>query len=287
MYALLHNHILPYFKDIKLEKINKRMIEDWILKLSEKPGQIGKISPITINRIITCFGIMLNRAVDLEYIHRNPLKGIVKLKEKPKERGIFTLDEIKVLFSDDSIVTVWEGELRHFVVNILPLTSGMRQGEVLGLQIQNVHENYVSVLKSWSKKYGFSEPKWSSKRHIPIPTRTAYYLNILIGESPYQQSEDFVFWGESREKPLTDKMIARVLYKAMENIGIEQKERRERNLSYHSWRHTFNTLMRGRIADAKLQKLTGHRSVRMVDNYTHFRVEDFSDVLKIQEEYFK
>ena len=63
------------------------MIEDWILKLSEKPGRIGKISPITINFIITCFSIMLNRTIDLEYIYRNPLKGIVKLKEKTKERG--------------------------------------------------------------------------------------------------------------------------------------------------------------------------------------------------------
>jgi integrase len=61
-----------------------------------------------------------------------------ELKEKPRERGIFTLDEIKILFSDESIVTVWEGELKHFVANMLPLTTGMRQGEVIALQIQNV-----------------------------------------------------------------------------------------------------------------------------------------------------
>ena len=115
---------------------------------------------------------------------------------------------------------------------------------------------------------------------------TAYYINKLINESPFQEPEDFVFYGESRDKPLNDKTLLRALYKALENIGIQLGGRKERNLNYHSWRHTFNTLMRGRIPDAKLQKLTGHRSIRMVDNYTHFSIEDFSDVLQIQEDLF-
>ena len=44
--------------------------------------------------------------------------------------------------------------------------------------------------------------------------------------------------------------------------------------------------MRGRIPDAKLQSLTGHKTMRMVENYTHFRIEDFNDVLEIQENIF-
>ena len=37
MRAYLKNHILPYFKNIKLQKINTRLIEKWLLTLSEKP----------------------------------------------------------------------------------------------------------------------------------------------------------------------------------------------------------------------------------------------------------
>ncbi|MBA7658555.1 hypothetical protein ES703_66511 [subsurface metagenome] len=111
-------------------------------------------------------------------------------------------------------------------------------------------------------------------------------MNELISQSLYQLSEDFVFYGECRDKPLNNKTILRTLYKALENIGIKPEERKRRNLNYHSWRHTFNTLMRGKIPDAKLQRLTGHRNVRILENYTHFSIDDFKDVLMIQEKYF-
>lgn len=56
---------------------------------------------------------------------------------------------------------------------------------------------------------------------------------------------------------------------------------------FHSWRHQFNTYMRGKVADAKLQKLTGYRTLRMVDNYTHFSLSDFCDVVAVQEQYLQ
>jgi len=44
--------------------------------------------------------------------------------------------------------------------------------------------------------------------------------------------------------------------------------------------------MRGKIHDAKLQRLTGHRTQEMTEHYTHFNIEDFGDVRERQEEYF-
>jgi integrase len=51
--------------------------------------------------------------------------------------------------------------------------------------------------------------------------------------------------------------------------------------------HQFNTYMRGKVDDAKLQQLTGHRTLRMVDNYTHFFLSDFRDVVAVQEQYLQ
>ena len=43
-------HIIPYFKDIKLQNITAKMIEDWVLKLRETPGENGKtLSHSTVN----------------------------------------------------------------------------------------------------------------------------------------------------------------------------------------------------------------------------------------------
>jgi len=286
MRSLLVNHILPYFKNIILDKINRRIIEDWLLKLREKPGRYGKLSAVTINNAIRCLNIMFNRALEMEYIHRNTLKGMVKLAEESKERGVLTIDEIRKLFADNSLENIWNGNLKCFTATMLPLTTGMRQGEVLGLQIQNVFKDHVAVLWNWSKRYGFREPKGNSKRLIPVPKKTSFYLNKLISNSEYQDPEDLVFYGKTRNEPINDKALLRAFYGALARIGIDEEKRRERKLVYHGLRHTFNSIMRGKIADSKLQRLTGHRTIRMIDHYTHWSLSDFKDVLDVQNEYF-
>jgi superfamily I DNA/RNA helicase len=37
------------------------------------------------------------------------------------------------------------------------------------------------------------------------------------------------------------------------------------------------------ISDGKLKKLTGHKTQAMTEHYTHFKIDDFQDVKKIQE----
>ncbi len=261
-------------------------MNDWVIKMSEKEGRAGKLSPITINKAITCFHIMLDRAVKDEYIHKNPITKDDRIDETFQERGAFTLDEIKQLFSDDSLELVWNNNLKYFTANILSLTTGMRQGEVLGLQVQAVYDTYITVMKSWSKNYGLVDPKWQGKRFITMPKRTSNYLHELINQSPYQNETDLVFYGMCRDHPINDKTLLRSMYSAIEKVGIDDRARRERRLTYHSWRHTFNTVMRGKIPDVKLRKLTGHKTEAMTDRYTHFSVSDFQDVLIVQEEFF-
>ena len=72
---------------------------------------------------------------------------------------------------------------------------------------------------------------------------------------------------------------------ALKKIGISPSERKEWNITFHSWRHFFNTLLRGKIHDAKLRALTGHRTLEMTEHYTKFRLEDFTDVVKVQNEF--
>ena len=51
--------------------------------------------------------------------------------------------------------------------------------------------------------------------------------------------------------------------------GISTTKRIERNLTFHSLRHTFNSAMRGKINDKSLRAIVGHESEAMSDLYTH------------------
>ena len=122
---------------------------------------------------------------------------------------------------------------------------------------------------------------------VPIPKMTSRYLHELIAISPYQEPEDLVWWGRDRRTPLQHRQIEDHLYHAMQNVGITSEERGKRNISFHSWRHWCNTILRLRgVDDRKVRMVTGHKTAAMTNNYSHFNVKDFADVVKIQESLF-
>lgn len=229
---------------------------------------------------------MLEEAVRLEYLPRNPAKSIEPLSENPRERSILRIDEIIELFRNENLTRIWGGNHRHYTLNLLSASTGMRLGEVQALKIGKVHRDYVSVHWRWNRKYDLGPPKRNSYRDIPIPSKTSLRLQEVIKSSPFTEAEDFVFFGENRYTPISAEEIRRILYQAFENIGISREERKERNVNFHSWRYFYNSIMRGKIHDSKLQRLTGHRTEEMTDHYTRFSISDFQDVLAIQEEYF-
>jgi site-specific recombinase XerC len=52
----------------------------------------------------------------------------------------------------------------------------------------------------------------------------------------------------------------------------------------HSWRHFFNTtLQMANVALSKVQSVTGHKSDRMTEWYTHFDAKEFAEVRGVQE----
>jgi integrase len=156
----------------------------------------------------------------------------------------------------------------------------MRLGEVLALRVQDVREGYVIVEHSWDRRVGLKSTKTRQVREIPIPRKTQRWLCRLAGN----RSDGYVFSNKNGASPVYYKTITGEFYQALDKMGIPPNERRLRNLSFHSWRHFYNSLLRGRVPDAKLQRLTGHRTQAMTERYSHFSVDDFRDVLAIQEE---
>ena len=56
-------------------------------------------------------------------------------------------------------------------------------------------------------------------------------------------------------------------------LGISEEDRRARGLTFHSWRHWYNSMLRGKVADHTLRALTGHKSEAMTDNYTEITAD--------------
>ena len=73
----LNQHILPYFKDIKLQKLcNKALLQEWKVEIGNRD-----ISIRTKKNIFSEFRTMLNYAVKMEYLPNNPLSAIGNFKD--------------------------------------------------------------------------------------------------------------------------------------------------------------------------------------------------------------
>jgi len=78
------------------------------------------------------------------------------------------------------------------------------------------------------------------------------------------------------------------LTKALNRIGITKEDIKKRGLNVHAWRHFCNTeLQKAGLTIQKVQAVTGHKSERMTEHYTHFDPLDFGEVPKIQAQLLK
>jgi integrase len=238
-----------FFKSLK--KFYLRALR--IIEMDNKQGRNGTLSASAINRAITCLRIMLDWALENGYIRGNPIAKNLRIEEINQERGTLTLEEIKILFSDEAIKNIWVGNLCHYVASLLSVSTGMREGEILGLQREYVFENHILIMHSWSKSYGLTEPKWGGVRPVHIPSKTLKHLHSYMEQSTYQEPKNLVFHGRELDRLINEKTLIRAFYRALEKIGVSSEERKIRNIVFHSMRHTFNSIMRGKIHDSKLR----------------------------------
>jgi integrase len=93
----------------------------------------------------------------------------------------------------------------------------------------------------------------------------------------------YIFSLDGGATPVTRRHIYNGLRKALNNIGVSDDDIAERGLNIHAWRHFCNTeLQKAGLTVQKVQAVTGHKSERMTEHYTHFDPLDFWEVPKIQ-----
>jgi integrase len=279
----VRRHLIPAFGDRKINEIRHSHIEGWVLALYQE----GKVSPTSVNRYLSVLRIMLREAFEQGLIGVDPSHKVKEVAERPTVKGILSPEETRALFDPENIDGVWDGNRKLWLANLLAASTGMRSGEVRGLQVRHVHERYLEVQRSWEEGYGLKGAKWDSERIVPVHPRVAAALAQMVSDSGFTDPDDLVFCGERRGLPIGKRALVESLYRATMRIGIAEDERKRRNITFHSWRHFFNSMCRGHVSDAKLQLVTGHRTQEMTERYTHVVEEDLKEIRAVQERIFE
>ena len=241
--TVTNKHIIPTLGGALLQDISLKDAYDFRSHISSKG-----LSTTTVNKIINCFKIILNHAVDLKYIDTNPITTLKFLPEEDTNIQSLTIEQIQAISSSN---------LAFKDLYMFTLYTGLRIGEVAALTAEDVviDDNYIVVSKTLSR-FGITSTKSKKVRKVPL---TEDCKNIICK----YLTKDRLFDIDPRS--FTTVILAR----DCELLGIPK-------MRFHDLRHTFATrylASGGNITHLSL--ILGHSSVKITqDIYVHLNEQD-------------
>ena len=263
----LEQYLFPRFGQCRIDEINAVDVENWLVGL--------RLANQTKNHILYSLNIVMKEAKRERFILSNPLEDVEPMAKNFRERDVFSSEELRLLFpvnEEDDLIYIW-GKPRYAALFFVLATTGVRSGEVRALRWRCVswERGGLFVTESVKDDGKVGRPKNDEGRAIMLPTRTTEVLAWWRKQALFKEADDFLFPGSGRTNPITRRAISIQLRPAMERAGIAFSGR---NLVVHSFRHTYNTLMRRVLPDELLRGQTGHRSIAMADRYDHPSLEE-------------
>jgi len=275
----IETYIMPRTEGVYLRSVTAQFLDNLLLQLRQ---ELPKQSSKSINMIMSAVCSPIREAHRLGQIDKNPALNFRGLANNPRRRGILSTDEIKRLFS-----TPWDYEW-HRLAAAVGLYCGARLGEILALTTDDLDSDFQGLPVIWIRKsWNFIEKRQKSTktgniRVVPVNETLRDDLFGLARSNPHDNR--LVFWGAGPEAPLTERMAEHGFLLQLKKIGIGEKERKERNIVFHSLRHSFNSYLRGKVPDSVLRLATGHADPGMTENYSHLTGEKLAEIRLAVEE---
>lgn len=267
----LKNYLFPKFRNYTLSSLNRVQIEKWLIDLPIGNG--------AKNAIMCTLRIILREAEAENLISLNPLDKMEPMGKTCRPRGIFTREELKAMFPEErnELIELW-GSMEIAVLFYILSITGIRQGEGRALQWKDVlWEGGLVVSKSVKYDNSVGSTKTNSMRVVPLTSRGLNLLKQWREESPYREEDDFIFFGTQGDKVMGSQTINRPFHRMLEVVPIEGNGR---ILVIHSFRHTFNTMMKRVLPLTTLQAITGHTTEEMSEHYDHPTADDLFNTVK-------
>jgi hypothetical protein len=195
----VRRHMAPFsgFQGITLQNLTPGIIRDWMTWAAG-----NKVSGRIINLVLQGMRIAVRYAVDREEIPLNPFRTIKKASEDYREKGILAPVEVS------RIITRPVHDPQRRLAVLLGVLCGLRRGEVRGLQWGDVGEGIITIRHNYQEDEGVKEPKYGSKRMVPVPGSVQSVLDMVRSLSGDPAPEVFVMSNPlSPEKPLSPKYI--------------------------------------------------------------------------------
>ncbi|CVK18401.1 tyrosine-type recombinase/integrase [Sporomusa sphaeroides] len=292
----LRCYVKPQLGNVQIGKLKSPDVQRLLNKLLNEGGKNGNgISTSTVKATRRYLSMALEQAVKAGLVIRNVVKDTIPPKLTKKEICLMTKEQVTALLC----VAKQKGQVPYIVI-LLALSTGMRLGEIFGLQwdcvdlergVVFVRRSLITGRKLVTGQW-LQEPKTQkSKRQIPLPDKVTEELRIY----KTWQEEQIAQLGDKYEnnnfvvanmfgRPVDTSNFTTRHFKAMlVDAGID------RSIKFHDLRHTHATLLLLEGINPKIvQERLGHSTVTMtLDTYSHLLPDMQDTAVKALEGLFR
>ena len=250
----LRKWILPKWGSEYLHNIKPVVVEKWLRSLvGLSNGSRAKIRNIMSG--------LYSHAIRYEMADRNPITAVRQSSKREQVPAILEIAELHRLFEALA--------LRERAMIVCDALTGLRRSELMGLKWQDLDfiGRRINIVRSAVDQAIGKCKTEASRKPVVMDEHIARALLAWRQESTYTAPSDWV-WASTQmvgKQPLWLSTIMRYyIQPAAERVGIS------RRIGWHTFRHTFSTLIKSLGVDAKVvQELLRHASFRTtMDGYT-------------------
>lgn len=274
---------LPY------EGMTLSLLEDIKAHLREK-----NLAPTTYNKALGSIRQPLEYLYQKGKITTNFADRIKNIPQKnKKDKGIFVskaeaekfLRYLKGTYSPDSY------DRWRYLIPALSYYSGMREGEIRALKKVDITLEEGKEMGIILVAHAYNEDeregdrykctKGKEKRYTVVPSPLLKEVLNFLNLSPYP--DGYIFFSNVKPLvPINKTTISGAFNEDLCNaLEMTEEERKERNITFHSLRHEFNTnLVNSGMSGEIIRSMTGHKSEGMTEHYTHQTEDGLNELAK-------
>ncbi|MEC0093433.1 site-specific integrase [Paenibacillus macquariensis] len=277
-HRVLDKRILPVIGHLRLDQVKPLHIASLLSDLgkegSRQDGKEGTLSSGTVQYVYRVMKNIFSRAVEWRVIKSNPVSGVKAPKVVHKESEVYDEEEIQVLFQ------AIQHEPYHWRMMItLALTTGLRRGELVGLEWKHVDlvQGTIHVKQSISVfidgKPIIKEPKTKkSTRKINLSDAVWAELKDYY-EFCKQEWDNLVEIRDNNHFFVFFNQYGKAFYPESPYLWFRGflKKHKLRYIKFHDLRHTSATLLINKGVHAKIiSERLGHANITTTMNiYGH------------------
>ncbi|MDR3562189.1 MAG: tyrosine-type recombinase/integrase [Negativicutes bacterium] len=219
--TILESRVLPVFGGMRICEIQPAHLMEFYRKLSEEEptikGRKSRLSPRTILHHHRVISAILSDAVEWQIIDDNPTKRVKPPRVPEGEIPVYDEDLTQAMLK-----ALADEPLKYRTIVMLALATGLRQGEIFGLEWQDIefdnellHVRRVSAYLPGIGIYTKPPKTKSSKRTIVIPQTVSEILRqhkakqnierLMLGEKWCGSPRLFTTW---EGKPMLPKIMS-------------------------------------------------------------------------------